>query len=47
MSETTAMLFDLIIWCQVIALTLNLGVLAWLLFWKKVRKEERRWRGKN
>ncbi len=44
MSETTALLFDLIIWCQVIALVLNVGVFAWMLFWRKVRKEERKWR---
>lgn len=43
MSETTNLLFDLIIWCQVAALLLNTGIFAWLMLERR-RKEGERWK---
>ena len=44
MSETTNLLFDLIIWCQAAALMLNTGIFAWLLLERKRMKEGERWK---
>ncbi len=45
MSETTALLFDLILWCQIIALMLNIGIIVWLLLERRHEKKGvKRWK---